>query len=79
MHHVGGFVEREPAGFALVFFAPGLELLFHHQKIDIDPADIEMRLAPSEIDVFPIRFFSASPVTPASSYLPAREIEKKRR
>jgi hypothetical protein len=64
---------------ALAFFSPGLALLFHHLRIDVDPADIEMRLAPCEIVVFSIRFFSASPVTPASSYLAASEIEKKRR
>jgi hypothetical protein len=79
LHRFGRFIECEPPNFQLAFYSPGLALLFHRQRIDIDPADIEMRLAPSEIEVSPIRFFSASPVTPASSYLAAREIEKKRR
>jgi hypothetical protein len=57
LHQFGRFIECEPPNFALAFYSPGLALLFHRQRIDIDPADIEMRLAPSEIDVSPIRFF----------------------
>jgi hypothetical protein len=59
LHQFGRFFEREPLCFPLALFAPGLELPFHLQHVDL--ADVEVRCAPLEVTVAAIGAFSERP------------------
>src|SRR5690349_9523194 len=48
---MGGFLDLEPLRSALALLPPGLELLGHFERVDADPAEIEMRRAPLPVIV----------------------------